>query len=71
MDPDTTYYAMFAAMRDGLFKLARAHAIKLQNWLMAGGCYPIRYSRVEVESYLKSVLRRTQQYANPESPNKV
>ena len=59
MDPDAAYYEMYCAMRDGDFPKARAMANNLKNWLDRGGFYPQKYSRVEVISYLSSVLRRT------------
>ena len=59
MDPDATYYEMFAAMRDGKLAEARQHALDLREWLDKGGFYPQRYSKQEVDAYLASVLRRT------------
>jgi hypothetical protein len=38
---------------------AREHALALREWVGRGGFYPPNYSRVEVDAYLKNVLRRT------------
>lgn len=59
MDPDACYYEMYCHMRDGEYVQAREHALNLKDWLDKGGFYPIKYSQVEVDAYLASVLRRT------------
>lgn len=59
MDPTTTYLEMYDAMRAKDYVKAREHALALQGWLTSGGFYPPRYSRVEVDAYLRAVLRRT------------
>lgn len=59
MDPTVTYLAMFEAMRDENFTEAREHALNLKEWLDKGGFYPQFYTELEVNAYLKSVLRRT------------
>lgn len=59
MDPDETYYQMFCAMRDFDHETAREHAQNLSEWLSKGGCWPQKYSRVEVAAYIISVIRRT------------
>jgi len=59
MDPDVCYYETYCLMRDGEYVNAREHALNLKEWLDKGGFYPKKYSRVEVDSYVLSVLRRT------------
>lgn len=59
MDPTTVYLEMFEAMNDKDFAAARERAQALKEWLGKEGFYPPRYSRVEVDAYLASVLRRT------------
>ena len=59
MDPTIAYLEMFDAMSHKDFETARERALGLRQWLGRGGFYPPRYSRVEVDSYLISVLRRT------------
>lgn len=59
MDPTTCYLEMYEAMRDGDHETARERAIALKEWLDRGGFYPPRYTQVEVDSYLRNVLRRT------------
>ncbi len=59
MDPDVCYYEMFCAMRDKDFRTARDRAIDLNHWLFKGGFYPQKYSKVEVDSYLANVMKRT------------
>jgi hypothetical protein len=62
MDPRITYMAMFNAMSIGDFTMARVHATDLKEWLDKGGFYPDTYTKVEVDAYLASVLRRTVGY---------
>jgi hypothetical protein len=59
MDPTTCYLEMYEAMRDGDHETARERALALKEWLDRGGFYPPRYTHVEVDSYLRHVLRRT------------
>jgi hypothetical protein len=59
MDPDETYRAMYFAMCEKKFQDARDNAMALKGWLSAGGFYPQNSTKVEVDSYLSSVLRRT------------
>jgi hypothetical protein len=59
VDPDAVYYEMFCAMRDSNHEEARFRALDLRDWLRGGGFYPSRHTKVEVDSYLASVLRRT------------
>lgn len=59
MDPTTTYLDIYQNMRNGNFADAREHAKNLKEWLDKGGFYPPNYSKVEVDNYLKNVLRRT------------
>jgi len=64
MDPDDAYLEMYFSMEGEDYPRARELALGLKNWLDRGGFYPQKYSRVEVDSYLLSVLRRTA-YAEP------
>lgn len=59
MDPTAAYLEMFNAMNAKDHATAREHAFALQEWFKRGGFYPTTYSRVEVNSYLANVLRRT------------
>lgn len=59
MDPTACYLEMYEAMRHGDHETARERALALKEWLDRGGFYPPRYTQVEVDSYLRNVLRRT------------
>ena len=59
MDPTTCYLEMYEAMRDGDHETARERAVALMEWFDRGGFYPPRYSQVEVDAYVRNVLRRT------------
>lgn len=59
MDPDACFWAMYEAMREADFHLARTHALDLKGWLDSGGFYPKFYSKPGVDAYLASVLHRT------------
>jgi hypothetical protein len=51
---------MYRAMQDGHYSAARDLAITIKNWIRLGGCFPSQYTRTEIDSYLDSVLRRTE-----------
>jgi hypothetical protein len=51
---------MYRAMQDGHYSAARDLAIMLKDWIRLGGCFPSQYNRTEIDSYLDSVLRRTE-----------
>lgn len=59
MDPKACYLEMFNAMKDRDFATARERALALKTWFGGGGFYPLEYSKVEVDSYIANVLRRT------------
>lgn len=59
MDPTQCYLEMYEAMRQGDLATARELAESLRDWLAKDGFYPPNYSRIEVDAYLASVLRRT------------
>ena len=59
MDPTAAYLDMYEAMKEKDLETARERALGLKEWLGRGGFYPPRYSKVEVDSYLAGVLRRT------------
>ena len=59
MDPTAAYQDCYEAMRARDFETARQRAVDLRQWLGKGGFYPPKYSKVEVDSYVASVLRRT------------
>ncbi len=59
MDPDACYFGMYDAMRQEHFEDAKMHALALKEWIDRDGFYPQHYSKVEVDAYLASVLRRT------------
>lgn len=62
-DPTGDFLDMFAAMHDGDFELARELALRLRAQARDGGEYPKFYSREEVDSYVASVLRKTESVA--------
>ena len=66
MDSTTCYLEMFAAMQEGDFETARAHALNLKRWLDAGGFYPLNCKLLEVSGHLARVLRITTPGAPPE-----
>ena len=68
MDPDEAYYQLYQAMKDKDFATARQCAQDLKQWLGRDGFYPVKYSRVEVDAYLASVLRRTAHLDQPKGP---
>jgi hypothetical protein len=59
MDPSVCYLEMQEAMQHGDHHIARERALALRDWLDRGGFYPPRYSEVEVDAYVRNVLRRT------------
>lgn len=59
MDPTACYLEMYQAMRNGEHETARERALALRDWLDHGGFYPPRYTQVEVDAYVRNVLRRT------------
>lgn len=59
MDANVCYLEMFEAMNAGDHELAREKAKALKEWLAKGGFYPTGYTKMEVFSYIQSVLRRT------------
>jgi antirestriction protein ArdC len=59
-DPTGDFLDMFAAMHDEDFGHARELALRLRSRARDGQEYPKFYSREEVDSYVASVLRRTE-----------
>lgn len=68
MDPNQTFTEMFEAMRALDDKTARELALALQAWLANGGFYPNDHTPEAVNSYLASVLRRTNDSQAEELP---
>jgi len=64
LDPTQCYLEMFEAMRDGNQVTARQRALALKQWLDSGGFYPPRYTKTEVDGYLRNVLWRTAHLGN-------
>lgn len=59
MDPNQAFLDMFAAMRDGNHETARELALALKRWFDNGGFYPYQFTKVAMDAYIASVLRRT------------
>lgn len=59
MDPNAAYLGMANAFHENDHEPAREFALMLKDWLRKGGFYPPNRPKLEVDTYIKHVLRVT------------